>query len=426
MFDDTEVAGAPPTNSANAQSTQSADPAADGAACSGPEQAPARSEILRQILAHTVPAPLPAAWSFLPARDAVRSLCGDPPELIESLCSSFSVAELQAARVLVPGPDHEPQLVPVLRDPVVQVLVGASGEPIDLASDSGALFGADPPCFAYACPQLAAGGRPKRVFVVSLADLQVLRCLGFRGALVAGLAALDGQRVRRLFANLSPTSRPCYRLTLVGASLANLESELPACLAPILQRLHDAQVLFEYGDEDNPFEFWRPSAEDFDRIRAAVTFADRQIIRHAIFASVEDSVLSSSDAWRKLHEPDRADLESAHAALRHVLAAPNPYFFGNDVNAAAANLRAAIEQATTRRFLQAAGAASDPLESAVFLMKAEVIQHLNQNYGPLRAAKASHGFSFRNDPTLTNERLEDLERSIKLLEKLERLSPRKK
>jgi hypothetical protein len=422
MSDDTDVAGASRTISASAHSPQPADPTSNSAAVPSDEQAGARRQILRHILKHTAPAQLPARWSFLPVTDRVRTLHCDSPDLIASLQRTFSVAELQAARILLPGPEKEPQLVPVLRDNLVQVLLDASGEPIDLASDSGALFGADPPCFCYACQRLAVAGRPKRVFVTALEDHQVFECLGFRCTPAAGLASLDGRRVRRLYAKLSPSSRPRYRLTLVGASIANLKRELPSFIEPILKRLHNVRELYGYAEPDDLFELWRPSTADFERIRAAVTFSDRQIIRRAIRESIDVCVVSGGNAWRQLHAPDENDLESRHAALRRVIAAPDPSRFGTDLRAEVARLSATIEHHTTRRFLQAAAAASTPQESFALLESAEIIHHLNQNYGPLRAAKPRHGFSFHYDPTLTDERLEDIERCTNLLVALRRFS----
>jgi hypothetical protein len=407
----------------SAQALRPAEPSENSAGALQAGFDAAGRKILRHILEHSEPAPLPAAWSFLPATSRVRTLGCSQSDLVASLKRrSFSEEELQAAKILAGDSENGLQLSPVLCEDKFQVLSGADHEPLDLASDGGLLLGDQPPCFHFACQRHGAADG-SRVFVSALEDLQILECLGLRCTPAAGLAHLNGQQVRRLYANLSPSSRPRYRLTLVGASIANLENKLPSHIAPILDRFHEAQVLFEPDENDDIFELWRPSADDFDRICAAVRFSDREIIRREIRASVDDFVLDSSCAWHQLHEPDLADLESAHAEL--IRAIRNPYDFGHALKTAKARVSQAINALTTRRFLQAAVAASTPQESHALLTTAEIIEHLNQSYGLLSAAKPRDGFSFHFDPTLTEKRLEDIERGINLLLKLQRLSPQK-
>lgn len=426
MLEDTEVGGASRTRSASAQPAQSAGPTTNAATVPADEQTGARSEILRHILQNSEPAPLPDAWTFLRPTNCVRTLRCMPSELVASLKESFSEEELQAAKVLTGDAANQLQLSPVLCEHKFQVLDGADHQPIDLASDSGALFGTDPPCFKYACQRLAVAGRTKRVMVAALEDLQIFESLGLRSTPAAGLASLDGQQVRRLYANLSSSSRPRYQLTFVGASLANLECKLTSYIEPVLKRLDEAQAVFEHYENDLPielFELWQPSAEDFNRIRTATTFSDREITRRVTRASVEGFALPSSGVWRQLHEPDETDLESALAALIRAIYVGGPHGFGGDLKRATAQLRAAINRLTTRRFRQAAAAALTPQESCAHLLRAEIIEYLNQGYGPLNAATSRDGFSYHIDPTLGEERLEAIGRGINLLLKVERLSP---
>jgi hypothetical protein len=425
MLNDMEVAGASPTDSASAQSAQSTNSMETGsvAGAAGPEDV--QREILAHILQHTGPTPLPVAWSFFPATEGVRSITCSPPELITSLESRFSAETLLAARVLVPGAENEPQLAPVLRDPKVQVLLGADGKPLDLASDAGALFSVDPPCYAYACQRRASGRGPKRVFVASLEDLPVLSSLKLRCTSAAGLATLNGQQVRRMFANLSPESPPRYRLTLVGWSIADFNENLPAHIEPILERLRQIHDL--YGQDGNPilFDLWQPDTAYIKRIRSAISFCDTKLIRREVVSSAEDSLVSAVAAWHRLHEPAETDLGASHAALIDAIETRDPYESGHNLQTATTRLSTAINGLTTQRFLQAAEAASNPQESYALLLRAEIIQHLNQSYGPLEAAKPRHRFSFQYDPTLSAKRLEDIVCGINLLLKLERLSPQK-
>ena len=426
MLDDTEVARASGTNSASAQPAQTARPTTNTLAVPADDQAAVRSKILGHILERTQPAPLPAAWTFLSPSSKVRTFLCSRSELVASLMAGFSNEELLAAKILVADAENELQLSLVLCEHMFQVVIDADHRPIDLASDVGALFSADPPCFKYACQWHDGTGRRKRVLVAALKDLQILECLGLRCAPAAGLASLDGQQVRRLYANFSLSSLPRYRLTLIGASIADLEGKLHSFIEPILKRLHNVEELSGYGELGNPFEFWPPSATTFDKIRAALTFSDRRMVRRVIRDSTDVYVVSGGDAWAQLHAPDENDLASAHAALECAIAAPRSYCFGSNLSTAAAKLSVAIGHATTRRFLQAAAAASTPQESFALLESAEIIHHLNQNYGPLAAAKSRDGSVLHYDSTISEDRLKEIGLCTNLLLKFGRLCPTQK
>ena len=121
--------------------------------------------------------------------------------------------------------------------------------------------------------------------------------------------------------------------------------------------------------------------------------------------------------WHKLHQPSESDLMGCYDALIRETTYIDSMGFGGDVSGARDRLGSAVGCATSRRFLEAAAAETDPQKVQMLLLRAEICQVLNQNFGPPRATTPGGGFS-PND-----ERLEQIKDALKLMQQVNRISP---
>src|SRR5436309_13619940 len=111
-----------------------------------------RGPLLERLAALLGPVSLRPCWSLFTASKRARAVPENLPQLVSALETEFSVADLKAARVLVPGPQGDWTISPVLREADGCALVVREPDlthPFDLVTVRGSLVcGAPPALFA--------------------------------------------------------------------------------------------------------------------------------------------------------------------------------------------------------------------------------------------------------------------------------------
>ena len=242
-------------------------------------------EILQRIAERSQAATAPEPWSFLTPVVGVRRLPFADTEVIDELLEEFTPAQLEAARVLVRRGDNQLE--------VNRVLVGESVHglflrrkkdeaPFDIVNQNGSLATDDPPAFGCGRDFYTKrfSGNTKSVFVAfSDQDLSVLRMLSLPCTPAVGLATMNGEQLRSLFANAPglPNDAPVqdqtvtivsgnFRLVLAGWSIAELKDKQPGGVTSIVERLLKAEDAFGF-DTSRRIGVWQPATREFNRIR---------------------------------------------------------------------------------------------------------------------------------------------------------------
>jgi hypothetical protein len=250
-------------------------------------------------------------------------------------------------------------------------------------------------------------------------DAQVLHGLGYAVTTAAGLAHLSGRQARRLMSGLSSSSQHAYRLTIVGWQVANVARETPDRARDILRHIYDLESAFGYRPSEVPFDFWHPNEAQFDRIRAAISFRDRRLIR-AAFSTRVPSTKSAVDAFNRLCDESDVDLVTAERDLRRVLVRAVSVPQSTAAKVALARYRRAVERATTEKFAEAAAEASDPVAGMLLMLGKKVAEDWLE--GEDNVVKAEQVINHQC-PTLTNqsgEAIADLRQRVELLVKIQR------
>ncbi|MDP6557661.1 MAG: hypothetical protein QGG71_23550, partial [Pirellulaceae bacterium] len=276
-----------------------------------PQTEPTRTQaILQRIVDTTRAVSPPDAWEFLNRVRSIRELTGYGSDVISSLGEEFSDDDLESARVFVPAPNDELCLSPVLDHVPSSFMVlsrDQGGLPFDLGSPAGSVTTDDPPAF-HICEDhftRAGAGRKKKILVgFTMLDVAVLRMLSLPCAPACGLDQMDGDQLRRWLdirvkkggrtqrtEHLAAICQNGYQLTLVGWQVAELRNEIPEGLDELVSHLRKAESAYQCDTQES-VEVWRPTGSEWDRIRSAVDFADRDLIRRLVWASVSRSTSS--------------------------------------------------------------------------------------------------------------------------------------
>ena len=163
-------------------------------------------EILQRIAERLQAATAPAMWGFLAPVAGVRKLAFTDSVILDALGQEFTSEELESARVLVrrQGGQFEPN--PVLVGECAQGLFlrrTKDEAPFDVVNQNGSLTSDDPPAFSCSrdyFTQRWVGDSKSILVAFSDDDLAVLRMLSLPCTTSAGLAAMNGEQLRRLYA----------------------------------------------------------------------------------------------------------------------------------------------------------------------------------------------------------------------------------
>ena len=370
--------------------------------------------ILQAIWERSQPAKPTGPWSFLPARNNVRQLPFTTTDSLDELREQFSQEQLQAARVLVPQSNGELELNPVLRSEsnIGLFLPAANAETFrDIVNQNGSLTTDDPPLLHCVLDQTAqrsgrenAAGftcrmtphsdhKEKLVFVAgSDKDLQVLQLLGLPSTTAAGLAAMTGQHLRRLFpANINhsgqalrsaefiPLVREFYRWVLVGWQVAELAHECPGEIMAVVHKLIKAEHAYDFEISEHA-AVWVPDDEEFDDICTATEFEDPELGRKRICKSVNDAMFPLADF---------AHVESTHTATDYAAARRQLQGAVTDARQSKFHTPATFERLevlhrlfdehVVRRMVDDAMSASNSVERGLRLMAAEQMEEWHRS-----------------------------------------------
>ena len=138
------------------------------AAPRGGDGALSKAELKELLMAHSAPAPLPPAWTFLGRSDAIRQLRCPPAELALALQNEFPVERLLSSRILVRAANGQLCLSPVLGDErsKFMMILDQEAESHGCSQRRGAMISSDPPFFRCGVrPENQR--RPRRVYLAS-------------------------------------------------------------------------------------------------------------------------------------------------------------------------------------------------------------------------------------------------------------------
>ncbi|MFH1267445.1 MAG: hypothetical protein ABIK89_17110 [Planctomycetota bacterium] len=248
------------------------------------------------------PYALPKAWSSVKVDPNCRQLA-DAAAAFRSLEEAFSAEDLETSGV---AQQVDGQLVPSPRlaagEAGFVVLRNDEGEPFDVATAQGCLYGGPPPLRMHldrtTKEALKAAGGPSKCGVMygcfSMADTVLVRSLGLAAVPAAGLDPLSlvglqrllwlvGGRATRDVAKVQvrlcrdepgdpatdtavkpQNAPPAFFLLLVAGSLARLTADVPEALAPVARGLTAATV--HLGFEWQGISVWHPTADELATI----------------------------------------------------------------------------------------------------------------------------------------------------------------
>ena len=279
-----------------------------------PHAADLRTKILAVIIELTERARLPQEWRFLGVSTSMRCLGSEPSDLVASLRTKFSLDELLATRIVVVGPDNQPQLSPIFGDTSSSfvILRDAMRSPSDVISARGLLSSPAPDWLRLAAEPADGSTRHEQPVLLAFSDAEALvwHRLGFHFASAAGLEQLSGQQVRALFA-ARPERREQrkFKLTLAGWQIAECVNQPSPSTLGALARLSRIQTVFGCDPAD-VFAAWLPTPAEFRAIRSARSFADRAVVWKTFSHSLHHSRFSPAGAAS-------CDSRSCRDRLRH-------------------------------------------------------------------------------------------------------------
>jgi len=411
-----------------------------------PQTEPTRTQaILQRIIDRTHSAPPPDEWEFLSGVRSIRQLADDDSALIAALEGEFSDEDLEASRVFVPAPNDELQLSPVLACAPSTFMVlrrGQDGPPFDLVGQAGSVTTDDPPAF-HICDDhfTKVWSRHKKKILVgfSMRDVAVLRMLGMPCAPAGGLEYMDGEQVRRLLDirvkkgastqrsdNLAAVCRAGFQLTLVGWQVADFRNEIPEGLHEVVSHLRKAESAYQCDTQES-VEVWRPAGFDWDRIQSALDFADRDLFRRLMWASIARSTLSLR-RFEKAISPVKVDYSAARdELLKAIKRAREVGLYTDEVKMKLKALNRAFDKTVVDAMIRDAMSASDSVDRSLLLAAAELMQHWHHSSELIQSSKPSHDDRlYKRDEVLQPEEMTERLRVVNGLVRIQRELTRRK
>ncbi len=364
-------------------------------------------KILRSIAQQSRLATAPGIWDFLPPVAGVCDL-SVATKTMDLLIEQFSSEQLEAAHILVRGSNNQLALNPVLAGHSVRGLLlrrSKDEAPFDIVNQRGALTTGDPPFFAcvHDCFTQSYSGESRSVLAAfSDDDLIVSRMLSLPCAPAVGLATMNGEQLRRLFAeptisrhgmtSQGPAAVPTlcdYQLILTAWNVAALKNELPEGAACVVKHLLKAEDAYGFNATER-VRVWQPSARELSRIRSAVEFQDRPLVRTLIGQSVSRSSRSVKRFQAESANPDTTDYGAARRELlRTITKARQLGFQAPEVTKRLEAFNRAFDESVVNAIIRDAMLAPDSVERALLMAASELMGHWHNSSQLVRSTQRS-------------------------------------
>ncbi|MDA1013723.1 MAG: hypothetical protein O3A00_04620 [Planctomycetota bacterium] len=273
-------------------------------------------------------------------------------------------------------------------------------------------------------------GDRKFVFVAfSDHDLTVLRMLSLPCTPAAGLATMNGERLRRLFGGAPgvpgiasdaghtvSVASASYRLVLAGWSVAELKDEQPGGVTLAVECLLKAEDAFGF-DTSRRIGIWQPTAPEMNRIRSAAEFQDRALVRKLIWQSVGRSTCSVRQYWEEIATRTAADYEAARRELMHTLKRARELGFqSSEIAKKLEAFNRSFDKSVVDAIVGDAMAASDSVDRALLLAASELMGHWHKSSSLVRSTE--DGVSGRYHPREKALHPEELKERLRVVDGL--------
>jgi hypothetical protein len=382
--------------------------------------------LLNRIQEQTLPALPPKRWDFLRSSQSVRRISGDASDLIASLKTEFSDAELRAARVLEEGPLGALRLSSVFGDATSKFVIRRDAErlPTDVLSARGLLSNATPEWLHLAAERTSSAAVQPQVVLTAFDDdeMHVFHRLRFKFTSAAGLAMINGENVRQLFTARAPhREQRKYTLMVPGWQIARCINEP----TPNIRRAiaHIAEIQRQCGyDPSAVFAVWLPTATEFRDFCRALKFADIRIVSAALRKSLKRSQYSPAAALRLISDRTEISYGVARSQLQRAVESSRLVPRAGEVDVALTKFSQAYEKSVVNKFLVfAVGDGWDEWRSMMAAELAEKWFNLLEIVAAARRVLAGEYPAYREtfDPDLFDVQL----RMAREFAKLYRLKP---
>jgi hypothetical protein len=312
--------------------------------------------LLTRIQEQTLPALPPKRWDFLRSSQSVRRISRDANDLIASLKTEFSDAQLRAARVLEEGPLGALRLSSVFGDATSRFVIRRDAErlPTDVLSARGLLSNATPEWLHLAAERTSAAAAQPQVVLAAFDDdeMHVFHRLRFKFTSAAGLATIRGKHVRELFTARAPhQEQRKYTLTVPGWQIADLVNKTSSKIRRAIAHIAEIQNHFGY-EPAAVFSIWLPSPVEFRDICCALKFADIRIVSRALRKSLQHSQYSPADALRVISDRTETSYGVARSQLQRAVQSSRKEPLAGDVDAALAKFWQAYQTSVVNKLLK--------------------------------------------------------------------------
>jgi hypothetical protein len=204
---------------------------------------------------------------------------------------------------------------------------------------------------------------PVNLFVVeSQDDVEVMQRLGLRTVSGVGLESLGRDDVATLFGGDQRSDFHWrYYLLLVDFDVARLKNRPTATFGEVIRRLADAADVYDI-DPARRFGLCRPTADEFNWLKRAITFKDAAKIRQVFEKWSAAAHTISVSNWRTHFNSEIPSFTAASAALTHALRQSDDVARRAEVTDALPAYRAVGKETIMQKFYEAFDRAIDPFD----------------------------------------------------------------
>lgn len=402
------------------------------------------SEVLQQVQQLTHPIPPPCnAWSFLSPSANARQYEGDARSLIAGLQGHFSNDALVEAGVARSEEGENLSISPVVDGDAPSFLFlrrDKDEPPFDLVNMHGQLASDAPPCFT-ACEDYFTDAWCRHTGKVILAtanmlDLAILRSLSLPVTVAAGLDSLTGLQLRLLCGppkiaelqhsaicagsesgNRAAICRRRMRVALVDWNVARLSHEKHKSLRSAITFLTEAEAAL--GFDIDHVRVWRPTKADFRQIFMSVRARDIELIQEVIRSSMRRCLYGVSryaGGDKPAKNIARGYADARRALLEDIQRGRGSQHSSFPVSAKLDEIQQSFDCEVLGPILdEAMSASAGPVERALLLGAAEVVEHLHATSALVRNAADGR------DPRTATIGTEEMKERLQLLDRLVRI-----
>jgi hypothetical protein len=347
---------------------------------SGTSAEPVRRSLVELLERESEVLPPQEKWEWLGLSAPMRRIRNDDAEFTRVLRTRFSEGALLKHRLLVRDKSGDVVLAPILgsRSPFM-FWQDREGRVIDVISDRGSLWAADPLWLQLAIEQLPPNRSRQRLLLASIGDAQILQQLGLRVVPMSDWGDLTGSQFRRLLTPRAQIQRT-HELIFVGWDVGGLVNSMPKNMTGAIRNLYDAATVYSTDPEAVVVKVWHPREANFEQIVRANRFQDRQAIKRLLCESIRLSRADAVTMQQRILDEQDCDLMAAIAGARRVILLSSDVPRSAEAALAAVKLRRAIAAVTSDAFLRRAAHSNDPVRSAVLLELVSLLdQHAHNN-----------------------------------------------